>query len=67
MSDEIKHLTPDELTLWQTEISRINQNNIFCHCRTCNAEWVSSNQNVSCPKCGSHRVESIACWQFRDD
>lgn len=67
MSDQPKHLTSDELAIWRTEISRMNQNNIFCHCRDCNYEWVDSVEGVSCPKCVSHQVESIICWQFPDD
>lgn len=67
MSDPRQYLTQEELEIWHSEISRISQNNIFCHCQTCQAQWVSSSAAIVCLKCGSHRVESIACWQFPDD
>ncbi|MBD2580608.1 hypothetical protein [Oscillatoria sp. FACHB-1406] len=52
---------------WQAKIAIANRNNIFCHCKTCNAEWVDSSLEADCQACGSDRVERISCWQFPDD
>ncbi|NBD14983.1 MAG: hypothetical protein GVY04_02190 [Cyanobacteria bacterium] len=52
---------------WQRKIERANQNNIFCHCRDCGQEWVDSQEEVTCSKCGSNNLEQIRCWQFPDD
>lgn len=52
---------------WQYQIERANRNNVFCHCRECDREWVDSNSRAACPNCGSSNVERIACWQFPDD
>lgn len=58
-------LDPDELRQWQANIEMANRNNILCHCRQCDREWVAS-ERVPCT-CGSRRVEYIICWQFPDD
>lgn len=52
---------------WQQKIDVANRNNIFCHCRCCDAEWVDSSFDAVCSNCGSSDVEHISCWQFPDD
>ncbi len=54
----------DELQLWRSKITTANRNNIFCHCRRCDREWVASDREPC--TCGSQDVETIACWQFPD-
>jgi hypothetical protein len=66
MSDPPSHFTPEELCQWQAGLQEANRNNIWCHCRQCDREWVASEQE-GCPYCGSDRVEHIPCWQFPDD
>ena len=51
---------------WQEKIKIANRNNIFCHCRNCNNEWVDSSFEATCNHCGSNNVERISCWQFPD-
>lgn len=51
---------------WRKKIEVANQNNIFCHCRSCDYEWVDSSVEVSCKSCGGKNIERIACWQFPD-
>ncbi|NEO25416.1 MAG: hypothetical protein F6K03_00595 [Kamptonema sp. SIO4C4] len=53
------------LQTWQNKIRVADRNNIFCHCRNCGEEWVTSERNPSCI-CGSENIEAIACWQFPD-
>lgn len=55
-----------EIRSWQSKIQIANNNNIFCYCRTCKAEWVDSSFAAVC-NCGSSNVEHISCWQFPDD
>ncbi|NET36751.1 MAG: hypothetical protein F6K19_32775 [Cyanothece sp. SIO1E1] len=64
MSEIPAQLTPEEWQAWQARLAEANRNNIFCHCRCCDREWVAS-AHVSC-ECGSKNVEYIACWQFPD-
>ncbi|HHP7243260.1 MAG TPA: hypothetical protein ACFE0H_01095 [Elainellaceae cyanobacterium] len=66
MSDELSSpLSPSELQEWHRKIREASRNNVLCHCRVCDREWVSS-AKTSC-RCGSSNVEAIACWQFPDD
>ena len=65
MSDQPSQFTPQELEAWQRGLTEANRNNILCHCRDCQREWVASDP-VAC-RCGSRNVEYIACWQFPDD
>jgi hypothetical protein len=58
-------MNPDELAEWQRCLAQANHNNVFCHCRQCEAEWVASGKET-CHHCGSSNVEAIACWQFPD-
>ncbi len=67
MSDPNFSNQPTELEQWQFNLRQANDNNIFCHCRQCDYEWVDSSDDVPCPSCGSSDVESIPCWQFPDD
>lgn len=67
MRDRPSSFTPAELAQWQAGIDQANRNNIWCHCRDCEAEWVDSTETASCRICGSQRVEHISCWQFPDD
>ncbi|MEM9907560.1 MAG: hypothetical protein AAF921_21320, partial [Cyanobacteria bacterium P01_D01_bin.44] len=60
-----RQLTKTELQQWQFAIAQANYNNILCHCKQCDLEWVASTEETPC-QCGSHRVEHIACWQFPD-
>ncbi len=64
MSDVQPQLTPTELHEWQQSLEEANQHNIFCHCRSCDREWVTSKLEICI--CGSKSVEHIACWQFPD-
>lgn len=59
-----EQFSPEELERWQFGLQQANLNNIFCHCKECDREWVASSE-VPC-ECGSQRVEYIACWQFPD-
>jgi hypothetical protein len=56
--------TPAEQDDWQRRLAEANRCNIFCHCRQCQREWVSSTPEACV--CGSQQVETIACWQFPD-
>ncbi len=51
---------------WQRMIRTADRHNIFCRCRECHYEWVDSSRAAPCPKCGSPRIERVACWQFPD-
>ncbi|GAB4472139.1 MAG: hypothetical protein OHK0037_31820 [Elainellaceae cyanobacterium] len=64
MQQPPSHLTPAELAEWQRVLEAANHNNIFCHCRQCDREWVASAPEACI--CGSTRIEAIACWQFPD-
>lgn len=33
---------------WQEKIKVANRNNIFCHCRNCDNEWIDSSFDTSC-------------------
>lgn len=66
MSEAFSEQDKSELDKWRLNIEEANRNNIFCHCRTCGAEWVDSSFDVVC-RCGSLDVERISCWQFPDD
>ncbi|KOR34161.1 MULTISPECIES: hypothetical protein [Planktothricoides] len=59
--------TTEELEQWRKNLAVANRNNIFCHCRNCEAEWVDSSEDNLCPECGSRNIEHISCWQFPDD
>jgi Zn finger protein HypA/HybF involved in hydrogenase expression len=59
-------LTQKERQEWLSKIETANRNNIFCHCRQCQREWIDSTFEAVC-QCGSHNVETISCWQFPDD
>lgn len=65
MNNPPRQFTPEELQAWQRGLAEANRNNIFCHCKDCDREWVASSDDVPC-QCGSKRVEYIACWQFPD-
>ncbi len=66
MSEAFSEQDISELRQWRLNIEDANRNNIFCHCRTCGAEWVDSSFDAAC-SCGSSDVEHISCWQFPDD
>jgi len=66
MSEALSEQDISELRQWRLNIEEANRNNIFCHCRTCGAEWVDSSFDAVC-SCGSSDVEHISCWQFPDD
>lgn len=54
----------DERLAWRERFAESNRNNVLCHCRSCDREWV-----VSAPEacvCGSRAIEWIVCWQFPD-
>ncbi|MEM8639569.1 MAG: hypothetical protein AAGG51_12250 [Cyanobacteria bacterium P01_G01_bin.54] len=55
-----QQLSAEELAQWQRRLAEANRNNVFCHCRQCDAEWVASGPEA-CPRCGSLAVEAIAC------
>ncbi|MFZ9736962.1 MAG: hypothetical protein ACO3EZ_03030 [Prochlorotrichaceae cyanobacterium] len=61
----IPKLSPDQQRLWTGILNDLNQNNILCHCRHCDREWVSSAPEPCI--CGSSAVECLSCWQFPDD
>jgi hypothetical protein len=65
MSEIPRQFTEAELQQWQAGLAEANRNNILCHCKRCDYEWVASSDDVPCP-CGSREVEYIACWQFPD-
>ncbi len=58
-------LTSEELQEWHRGIAEANRNNVFCHCRGCEAEWVASSPKP-CLTCGGKDIEFILCWQFPD-
>jgi len=63
--DRSSSLTPAEKQLWDTTLQAINRNNVFCHCRQCDREWVGSKPDRC--DCGSRDIEWLLCWQFPDD
>lgn len=63
--DAESQFTPEELAEWQQILAAADRTNIFCHCRLCGREWVTS-QAEACT-CGSRSVQAIPCWQFPDD
>ena len=65
MSGIPHQLTDGELRQWQVAIEAANRNNILCHCKRCDREWMASVGGTPC-ECGSQAVEYIACWQFPD-
>jgi predicted Zn-ribbon and HTH transcriptional regulator len=65
MTEEFPRLTAIELAEWQTILAVANYNNILHHCHQCGYEWVASSEEPC--RCGSQKVERIACWQFPDD
>lgn len=67
MSNSFPFQKPDELQEWYYNIEQANRNNVFCHCRACDYEWVDSSKYVMCKKCSSKEIETISCWQFPDD
>ncbi|MBU7581683.1 MAG: hypothetical protein KAF91_02005 [Nostoc sp. TH1S01] len=67
MSEAFPFSNSSELNKWHQGIEMANRNNIFCHCRICQYEWVDSMYNAVCRKCKSQDVEYISCWQFPDD
>lgn len=58
------HFTPEEMAEWRRRLAEASRNNVFCHCKTCDREWVAS--QVEPCVCGSKAVEHILCWQFPD-
>ncbi len=66
MSDYKSEQNNSIIFQWQEKIKVANRNNIFCHCRSCNNEWVDSSFEAICINCGSVNVERISCWQFPD-
>ena len=60
-----RQLNEQELLQRQANLAEANRNNILCHCKTCDYEWVSSVEANRC-RCGGTRIEHIACWQFPD-
>lgn len=66
MSSEKRGREDALLREWQAQIEQANRNNVFCHCRDCDREWVDSDSRAACPYCRSSNVERIACWQFPD-
>jgi len=65
MSEIPSHFTSEELRRWRFGLQQADDNNVLCHCRECDREWVESSHQVRCT-CGSRNVESISCWQFPD-
>ncbi len=65
MEQSSSHFTSEELRRWQFGLRQADDNNVFCHCRQCDREWVASAHAVKCT-CGSTNVETISCWQFPD-
>jgi len=63
---ETPFFSPEELQTWQEQLEMADRHNIFCHCRSCDAQWVDSSQETPCPECGSKNIEHICCWQFPD-
>lgn len=58
------YLSEAEYQEWQRRLGEANRNNVFCHCRECGREWVTS-AKTTC-SCGSQNIEYILCWQFPD-
>ena len=65
MREPASQFTSEELRQWQFGLRQADDNNVFCHCRRCDREWVASTHEVRC-ECGSQDVETISCWQFPD-
>lgn len=59
------HFSPEELARWRFGLLQANHNNVLCHCRRCDRQWIASAPEP-CP-CGSTNIEAIPCWQFPDD
>jgi hypothetical protein len=60
------HLTPTEYAQWQATLAEASRNNIWCHCRQCDREWVASTTAETCT-CGSQNIQYVHCWMFPDD
>ncbi|MEM1308428.1 MAG: hypothetical protein AAF892_14175 [Cyanobacteria bacterium P01_D01_bin.71] len=60
------YFTSEELRQWRFGLMQADDNNVLCHCHSCDREWVASSHEVKCA-CGSTSVETISCWQFPDD
>lgn len=67
MSDSFPFINPKQLQQWYQGIDNANRNNILCHCRSCNYEWMGSSFTATCIQCHSKDVERISAWQFPDD
>ncbi|MEM6836745.1 MAG: hypothetical protein AAF609_07795 [Cyanobacteria bacterium P01_C01_bin.120] len=65
MSESSSHFTSEELRQWRFGLTQADDNNVLCHCRRCDREWIGSSHQAQCI-CGSTRVETISCWQFPD-
>ncbi|MBF2078409.1 MAG: hypothetical protein IGR76_07780 [Synechococcales cyanobacterium T60_A2020_003] len=66
MAEPSGRYDPAHLPDWWREIDNAHRNNILCHCRECDRQWVDSTFDAAC-QCGSRNVERISCWQFPDD
>jgi putative hemolysin len=66
MSDDFLERSQPVIREWREKIQVANRNNVFCHCRQCQEEWVDSSFEAACRACGSADVERISCWQFPD-
>jgi len=67
MSEAFPFSDSSQLHEWHQGIKDANRNNIFCHCRACDYEWMDSVFDATCIKCNSKDIESISSWQFPDD
>jgi hypothetical protein len=66
MSGHLSDQDRREIYSWQEKIEEADRNNILCHCRHCDTEWIDSSWHTIC-RCGSADIERISCWQFPDD
>jgi anaerobic ribonucleoside-triphosphate reductase len=67
MSEAVFLWDSTQLIEWYKGIGIANRNNILCHCRSCDREWIDSVDDATCIECNSKDVEHISCWQFPDD
>lgn len=49
---------------YRRAIVAANRNNVWCHCRHCDREWIASTRQRCA--CGSTDIEYVLCWQFPD-
>ncbi|HEY9818602.1 MAG TPA: hypothetical protein V6D20_22755 [Candidatus Obscuribacterales bacterium] len=64
MVEDTHYLSEDDRRAWRSRLAEASRNNVLCHCRQCDREWVASGPEAC--TCGSRHIEWLNCWQFPD-